>query len=699
MKKIAALFLLLALPAALSQGQSKPDAEWLESKFSMFIHFGLYSKLGGVWDGEPVRRGYSEQIQSFAGIFSDWYARTALDFNPIDWNPDSVAALAKAAGMRSVVFTAKHHDGFCMYHSKYTSYNIVDATPYGRDLMKELAEACRRAGLRFSVYFSLIDWHFPGAYPISSHNADPLTPEHYRYNLQQVEEILTGYGPIAELWFDMGSLTLEQSKGLYELVTRLQPSCMVSGRLGNNVADFAVMADNAYPDYAIGVPWQTAASMFDETWGFRSWQERGSVAEKAREKLRSLLSVISRGGNYLLNIGPDGNGAVVPFERDVLLSMGGWVSRHAEAIYATHPNPLPSPPAWGDVACKEDALYLYLYEKPAGGVIVINGINGKVKEAALLPGGEEKLHCTADEGVITIVLPETFELDPVASVVKVAFEGSFSVEPATVLRDVALTPQNASKTFAYASLDYYTGYKSLVAYGWNVEKEASQVCPKLYFTDNELGRQVSLSVGETTELVTLQPSETTVEHAAPEAVEWGRAWVRRAFGIFGAVPFEGQGLVDDCREGQGWQEIEGYSPGDLVTKPVLPFQGEFMLVEVTALREVMLPVRVVAGNSAYVLLNGEYVSAECYDDRRECSEKLLVLPLKRGRNQIMLKVYNRFAKEVSYGIQPVGEWNVHSIVCGEFDVAAQDPSSVVLKAADRHSGMVPMSLENIRIEL
>ena len=155
----------------------------------MFIHFGLYSVYGGVYQGEPVKQGYSEQIQSFAGIFSDWYGNTAKEFNPVYWNADSIVALAKEAGMRSIVFTSKHHDGFCMYHSAHTDFNIVDASPYGRDLMMELAEACRRGGIDFGVYFSLIDWHYPHGYPISSHNADPLTRQHYEYNLQQVEEI------------------------------------------------------------------------------------------------------------------------------------------------------------------------------------------------------------------------------------------------------------------------------------------------------------------------------------------------------------------------------------------------------------------------------------------------------------------------------------------------------------------------------
>ena len=145
--------------------------------------------------------------------------------------------------------------------------------------------------------------------------------------MHQVEEIMTNYGPISEIWFDMGSLSGQQSKELYDLVSRLQPQCMVSGRLGNDRGDFAVMADNAYPDYKIGVPWQTPASFFDETWSYRSWQERGSLDKKIDEKLRSLVKVVSRGGNFLLNIGPRGDGSVVEFERDALLAMGNWMTR------------------------------------------------------------------------------------------------------------------------------------------------------------------------------------------------------------------------------------------------------------------------------------------------------------------------------------------------------------------------------------
>ena len=313
MKKLLILLLMCMtlIPASGKESQER----WHHNKYSMFIHFGLYSELGGVWEGKPVTRGYSEQIQSFAGIFSDWYGDTALRFNPTLFHADSIVALAKKAGMRSIIFTTKHHDGFCMFKTATTDYNSYDATPGKRDFVKELAEACKRGGINFGMYFSLIDWHFPQAYPISSHNCDFITPQHHEFTKQQVTELLTNYGPISELWFDMGSNTPQQSQELYELVHKLQPDCMVSGRLGNDRYDFAVMADNAYPEGALQTAWQSAASMFNETWSYRSWQERGDVHTKAMEKLRSLINVVSHGGNFLLNIGPKGDGSVVPFEK------------------------------------------------------------------------------------------------------------------------------------------------------------------------------------------------------------------------------------------------------------------------------------------------------------------------------------------------------------------------------------------------
>ena len=204
---VGLLILIIALASCRSPAPTpepagrpvEPTGEWYDNKFSMFIHWGIYSELGGIWEGEPVKRGYSEQIQAHAGIYSDVYARVADRFIPRKWDPDSVVLLAKKAGMKSIVITSKHHDGFCMFESEHTDYNVVKATPYGRGVIKELSEACARHGLNLGIYFSLIDWHYPPGYPISSHNADFIPERHHLYNMNQIRELLTNYGAVSEL--------------------------------------------------------------------------------------------------------------------------------------------------------------------------------------------------------------------------------------------------------------------------------------------------------------------------------------------------------------------------------------------------------------------------------------------------------------------------------------------------------------------
>ena len=186
-------FLLLS---AIFLASSSLKADWWGDKYSMFVHYGLYSIPGGVWNGNPVKDGYSEQILTFGIGFSDWYEAYTRKFDARNFDAEAIVALAKQGGMRSIVMTAKHHDGFCLFRTQTTSYNSFDGTPARRDLIGELAEACHRNGLGFGIYFSLIDWHFPAAVPFSSHNADPITPAHHEYNMAQVTELLTKYGAV-----------------------------------------------------------------------------------------------------------------------------------------------------------------------------------------------------------------------------------------------------------------------------------------------------------------------------------------------------------------------------------------------------------------------------------------------------------------------------------------------------------------------
>ncbi len=691
-------YLLLLLSSCLflqTMSQEKPTQKWLDQKYSMFIHFGLYSVYGGVYRGEPVTRGYSEQIQSFAGIFSDWYGATARRFEPTAWNADEVVALAKAAGMRSIVFTAKHHDGFCMYHSQYTKFNIVDATPYRRDIMKELADACRRGGVDFAVYYSLIDWHFPQAAPISSHNADEITPEHFEFSVKQVEEIMTRYGSISEIWFDMGSLTPEQSKRLYNLVDSLQPQCMISGRLGNNYVDFSVMADNEYPDYKMATPWQTAASMFDETWGYRSWQERGEVSTKVKEKIESMVKVVSNGGNYLLNIGPRGDGSIVEFERDVLLDMGDWLKINSEAVYATKANPLPTRDKNFYVTTKDNSLYLFLPNKI--GEVTLNNINGRVKRIELL-GTKRSINfeqnTKADK--IDIQLPSDIFENSLMPVLKVSFAGKYIVSPKHVVSPKQnLTASNASPVFGHASLDYYSGYKSLTAYCWHRSFDSKTTKPTVFFTRNNIGKTLRLDLADETHSFRLIPKDSTIVLTPKESVRFGDLYLKSGRGVFGNVD-EAEGKLIDSNA-DTWRKMEHFHYGQITEMELLPRRSLLLLQEIIADSAQRIAVKIGGGNGIYILLNGEYITAHCQPSRPEYQEEIVLLSLKKGVNQLVIKHYNRFAPSLHHSLQLLESYKLYRMPLPEMPVP-KGTCCIKLRAENAISKVEPLMMNNVEIE-
>jgi alpha-L-fucosidase len=352
--------------------------EWGDRRFGMFIHFGLYSELGGMWQGKQIDNGYSEQIEANAPIPPDQYAALAKSFNPTKWDPDAIVALAKAAGMKFIVITSKHHDGFNMFATKQTDFNVVDDTPYHRDIVKSLAEACARGGMKFGVYYSSIDWHDPRASKYIEGNSNPIPKAHEEFNVAQLKELLSNYGPISEIWFDMGKPTPDQSAHFAQTVHNLQPQTMVSGRVFNYQGDFTVMGDNEVPPFIIDEPWQTPASIYSDTWGYRSWQKRDDLPGKTRENIQRLVQVASRGGNYILNIGPEGDGSVVPFEANVLRGIGVWLRVNGAAIYASQAQPFRSLD-FGYATVKHEAghdvLYLIVKSVPADGVLRLPGLS------------------------------------------------------------------------------------------------------------------------------------------------------------------------------------------------------------------------------------------------------------------------------------------------------------------------------------
>jgi alpha-L-fucosidase len=636
MKKLFTL-LMVALMCFGVSAQIAPDAysKWHQNKYSMFIHFGLYSVYGGVYEGKPVTFGYSEQIQSFAGIFSDWYGNTALKFDPIKFNADEIVALAKEAGMRSIVITTKHHDGFCMFKTATTSYNSVDATPSKRDYVKELSDACRRGGINFAIYFSLIDWNFPHAYPISSHNCDFITPQHHEFTKAQVTELLTNYGPVSELWFDMGSNRPEQSKELYELVHKLQPNCMVSGRLGNGWYDFAVMADNKYPEGALQAPWQSAASMFDETWSYRSWQERGDKHVKAMEKLRSLINVVSHGGNFLLNIGPRGDGSVVEFESEVLKEIGAWLKENGEAIYGTEASPFREDFAWGKSTRKDNKLYLILSgEYPANGTIELNMPGYKLQESK---GNLTSANMKGNK--LTISLPENAYNDETIQVVELTFDRE-------VLPQASANAKRTSN-YSYDCFDYYSNYRSTVSYEWALPKKNTTKV-ELTYTPEELGKEITLN----DQLVTLEGGKAVTLKVDPKT-QWGKRYIcGPEFNLFDrASTIEADLNTVPLRKGGIWREISE----EKTTLPVGLINDYYIMQDIVSPKAQDILLDVAAGNAIELYVNGISVMKHINPYRCQYREEKVLVHLNKGTNQIILRVYNRFEKETTFLLRQSAE--------------------------------------------
>ena len=640
MKKIFTL-LMVALLCIHASAQIAPDAynKWHQNKYSMFIHFGLYSVYGGVYEGKPVTFGYSEQIQSFAGIFSDWYGDTALKFDPVKFNADEIIALAKEAGMRSIVITTKHHDGFCMFKTATTPYNSVDATPSKRDYVKEISDACRRGGINFAIYFSLIDWNFPHAYPISSHNCDFITPQHHEFTKAQVTELLTNYGPVSELWFDMGSNRPEQSKELYELVHKLQPNCMVSGRLGNGWYDFAVMADNTYPEGALQAPWQSAASMFDETWSYRSWQERGDKHVKAMEKLRSLINVVSHGGNFLLNIGPRGDGSVVEFESEVLKEIGAWLKENGEAIYGTEASPFREDFAWGKSTRKGNKLYLILSgEYPANGVIELSMPGYKLQDSK---GNLTSVNMKGSK--LMVNLPEDTYNDQTIQVVELTFDREVLPQ----------TNANSARTsnYSYDCFDYYSNYRSTVSYEWTLpKKNATKV--ELTYTPQELGKEITMNE----QLVTLEGGKAITLKIDPKTT-WGKRYIcGPEFNLFDrASTIEADLNKTPLRKGGEWKEVND----EKITLPVNLIEDYYLMQTVESPKAQDILLDVAAGNAIELYVNGVSVMKHNNPYRCKYREEKVLVHLNKGTNQIILRAYNRFEKETSLLLRPSAEQVVY----------------------------------------
>lgn len=372
--------------AADSRGPAKRGDWFRESKYAMFIHWGLFSQAANRWKGETYH-GIAEWLMLRARIPTTEYEQLAKSFNPSRFNATEWVRIAKAAGMKYMVITAKHHEGFAMFHSKASRYNIHDATPFRRDPLKELADACRKEGLKLGFYYSqYLDWHEPDAAGNDWEFKQKGDFERYLHQkaIPQIRELLTGYGPVALIWFDCpGAISLDTVHQLRDMVRKLQPDCLINSRIGHGLGDYVSAGDQEVPLVPPDGLWE-AVDTHNDTWAYSMCDHNW---KSPAELISRLMRVVSLGGSYMLNVGPTGKGIIPPESELILRETGKWIKRNAESIFGTTPSPLPRQ-AWGVCTSRPGVLYLHILNWPSGSRLWIPGLRASIKRARWLVSGK-----------------------------------------------------------------------------------------------------------------------------------------------------------------------------------------------------------------------------------------------------------------------------------------------------------------------
>ncbi len=456
MKKTFFAFALLILVCQGIFAQDKITNErmawWRDARFGMFIHWGVYAVPAGTWDGRQIG-GIGEWIMNRGKIPVADYQEIAKQFNPVKYDPDSWVRMAKDAGMKYIVITSKHHDGFALFETKASKWNVVDATPYGKDLLKPLAEACKKYGIKLGFYYSQAqDWNNPGgsaARKITKEGwanpdsviIDAYTKEHQGHwdpaqekrtfaeyidavSVPQVRELLSNYGELAVLWWDTPTNMTDDAAQKLQSLLALQPAIITNDRLKR--PNFP--GDHKTPEQRIpnlseldGQDWETCMTM-NGTWGYKSYDHNYKSPAKL---IQNLLDIASKGGNFLLNVGPTAEGEFPPESVEILSKIGEWMKVNGEAVYGTKASPWGLFP-WGRCTKKETpgrtTLYFSVFEWPADNKIVIPDFRNRVIHSKFLANGTNVKTEVKKDGSLVINLPAV-ATDPIAAVIKVEVNG------------------------------------------------------------------------------------------------------------------------------------------------------------------------------------------------------------------------------------------------------------------------------------
>lgn len=424
---------------------------WTDAKFGLFIHWGVYSVPAGTYQDRQIP-GIGEWIMYNGEIPVASYREYAKQFNPVNYKPLEWVKMAKDAGMKYIVITSKHHDGFALFDSKVSEWDVVDASPYGKDLLKPLVKAARKEGMKIGFYYSQAqDWTHPGggAYKPKWDSAQNGSMDEYidKIAVPQVKEILSKYGNLDILWWDTPVGMSRERAEKFLPVIEPYPMLITNNRLGGGFPGDSETPEQFIP--ATGFPgknWEVCMTMND-TWGYKSYDENWKSSE---DLILKLSEIVSKGGNFLLNVGPDALGNIPQASIDRLKDIGAWMKVNSEAIYGTKASPFPYLP-WGRATLKDQKLYLHIIKWPEDNVLRVPVLNKPVK-AYMLANASEKLNVAGFEDKVEIKLPAV-PSDPVLSVAVLEFEGTPNVLPAPVKGKVAVVSSSDPETTPEAIFD------------------------------------------------------------------------------------------------------------------------------------------------------------------------------------------------------------------------------------------------------
>lgn len=383
--------------ASLKGAPPEAIARWRQLKFGMFIHWGPVSLKG-------TEIGWSRGSK----VPLEEYDRLYLQFNPVKFGAQEWVRVAKRAGMKYVVFTTKHHDGFCMFDTQQTDYSIMHS-PFARDVVQELAEACRQEGLAFGTYYSVCDWYHPD-FPLGSPGGETQKPNpnldrYEQYLCRQVEELIRNYGPLLEMWFDMAQEFDEvRGRRVHNFVRSLQPDILINNRC-------ILPGDFATPEQEVGPmrtdrPWETCMTLCQQ-W---AWKPNDKM-KSFEECLHVLVNVVGGDGNLLLNVGPMPDGRIEPRQVERLAEIGRWLEKYGESIYGTRGGPFPRG-RWGAATQKGDTIYLHVLDRKLD-LLKLPPLKRKIVGCRVLTGGTATVKQTAEAVEVTLPEAENREVDTI----------------------------------------------------------------------------------------------------------------------------------------------------------------------------------------------------------------------------------------------------------------------------------------------